>query len=90
MRSRCNNPNTNRYENYGGKGIIVCERWNRFENFLEDMGVRPDNTSLDRIDPTRNYEPGNCRWATSSVQASNKSKKRYLSTNANGLLSFGC
>jgi hypothetical protein len=68
MKERCNCPTSNRYASYGGRGIRVCERWLKFSNFFEDMGERPENTSLDRIDPNGNYEPGNCRWANSIDQ----------------------
>ena len=72
MRDRCTRPGCHTYKMYGGRGITVCERWNVFLNFLEDMGERPKGTTLDRIDGTKGYEPGNCRWATAATQGRNK------------------
>lgn len=73
MIGRCCNPNSAVFHYYGGRGITVCERWKKFENFLADMGERPSpDLSLDRIDNNGNYEPGNCRWATWDVQCANK------------------
>lgn len=81
MKNRCLNKNMTGFKRYGGRGISVCGRWlNSFENFLSDMGVKPKNGtrySLDRIDNNGNYEPSNCRWATSLDQAQNT---RNLST----------
>jgi hypothetical protein len=72
MMSRCYDSWNASYPHYGGRGIRVCERWLTFANFLEDMGPRPDGMSIDRIDGTRNYEPGNCRWATKGEQSANR------------------
>lgn len=78
MLGRCTQPSNPSYRHYKKLGITVCERWRKFENFLADMGARPDNTSLDRIDSTRNYEPRNCRWATKREQSNNRSDNRHF------------
>lgn len=73
MRSRCNNSNNAGYLWYGERGIKVCRRWNKFENFLEDMGRPPTkNHSIDRINNDGNYCKSNCRWATRKQQDTNK------------------
>ena len=72
MRQRCNDPNMIAYSRYGGAGIKVCKRWDDFRVFLKDMGERPQNTTLDRINNKGNYEPNNCRWADHKTQQNNK------------------
>lgn len=72
MRCRCLNPKHKQYADYGGRGIRVHETWNKFENFLADMGERPEDKTLDRIDVDGNYEPGNCKWSTQKEQTANR------------------
>lgn len=74
MKTRCYKPKTARFSRYGGRGIIVCDRWlNSFENFYADMGKRPNNKySLDRLDSNKNYCPKNCKWSTAKQQANNR------------------
>ena len=72
MWRRCTNPKHPRYKDWGGRGITVCKRWRKFENFLADMGERPTNLTLDRRDNDGNYTPSNCRWATALEQRRNQ------------------
>ncbi len=82
MKVRCLNPNKDNYEYYGGRGIKICDRWldldNGYKNFLDDMGYRPEGTTLDRIDVNGNYEPDNCRWATNSEQIRNQRRYSHI------------
>jgi hypothetical protein len=74
--TRCTNKNSSNYERYGGRGITACERWRKFENFLEDMGEPPDGFSIDRLDNDGNYCKENCAWRSASDQALNRRKRR--------------
>ncbi len=79
MRQRCNNLKHPEYKNYGKRGIVVCKRWEKFENFLEDMGEPPtDKHSIDRIDNDGNYCKSNCRWATLKQQQRNKRNNLFI------------
>jgi hypothetical protein len=72
MRARCRNPNDTNFKDYGGRGIIICSRWDDFALFFADMGIRAAGMTLDRIKVDGNYSPDNCRWASHQTQANNK------------------
>jgi len=78
MRQRCLNHKNTKYLDYGGRGIKICPRWDKFQNFLEDMGEMPFDKSLDRIDVNGDYIPENCRWATWKEQCRNKRQTVYV------------
>lgn len=82
IRKRCFNPADQAFDNYGGRGITLCARWQTFENFLADMGERPFKAAqIDRQDNNGNYEPGNCKWSTASEQARNRRNNIMITIN---------
>jgi len=78
MRNRCSNSRSKAYRHYGGRGIRVCRRWQKFENFFADMGKRPPGLTIERKNNNGNYCPSNCKWATKSEQCSNTRRSRIL------------
>jgi hypothetical protein len=81
MHRRCENPNHHKFHSYGAVGVRVCERWsgeNGFANFLADLGERPEGTTLGRYLDSGNYEPGNCKWMTSTEQGMEVRSKHFL------------
>jgi hypothetical protein len=89
MIRRCYDSSRVGYEFYGGKGIKVCQRWHRFENFLQDMGERPNNHTLDRIDSRLDYSPENCRWVSVEEQRVNRTRFKNAKSKYKGVLPHG-
>ena len=81
MLDRCTKPTHQAYKNYGGRGITVCQRWHKFENFFADMGECPPGLTLERRNNNKGYSPANCRWATSTEQNRNTRTNRKLTAN---------
>jgi hypothetical protein len=81
MRQRCQYEPNIGYARYGASGVSVCEQWQEFERFLADMGERPRGKTIDRIDNSKGYEPGNCRWASKKEQARNRASNRMIEVN---------
>lgn len=81
MRERCEQASHPKYPRYGGRGIVVCERWKDFRNFLADMGERPEGMTLGRVDNDGPYSPANCRWETAGQQQNNRSDNRFITWN---------
>lgn len=78
MKSRCMNKSDPSFSLYGGRGIKVCKRWMKFDNFLKDMGDRARGETIDRINVNGDYESSNCRWATRTIQQRNKRNNRLV------------
>jgi hypothetical protein len=78
MLDRCELRAHKSFKDYGGRGIRVCDSWRTYENFVADMGARPDGMQLDRVDNSKGYEPGNCRWSTPKQNCNNRRSSRYL------------
>jgi hypothetical protein len=85
MKQRCNNPNKKDYKYYGGRGVKVCEHWNSFENFYNDMGERPKGMTLDRIDNNKGYFKDNCRWVDKVTQSKNQNIRKDNKSGCKGV-----
>lgn len=85
MISRCNKPNDPSYKDYGARGITICEQWYLFDNFLADMGIKPEDKTIDRINNDGNYHPDNCQWSNKTEQANNRRTSRIITHNGESL-----
>ncbi len=88
MMRRCYIDSCESFKHYGGRGVVVCERWFDWRNFLADMGERPEGMSLDRIDNSGIYEPGNCRWTNSQAQNRNTRSNVHVCVNGKQMLAI--
>lgn len=89
MMQRCENSGNAGFKNYGGRGIRVCKRWRKYENFLKDMGRKPNpESSIDRIDNDGDYDPSNCRWASKKEQQNNTRRNRKITHNGESFNMF--
>lgn len=78
MKARCGDVKHPAFHRYGGRGIMICDRWSIFENFLEDMGERPEGKTLDRKENDLGYSKDNCQWSTGKVQSRNRSNNHVI------------
>lgn len=78
IQERCYNPKNKRFKDYGGRGVVLCDRWRDFRNFLIDMGHAPPGFQLERTDNDGNYEKSNCKWASRVEQGNNKRNNRRI------------
>jgi len=86
MMQRCYYPDHTSYEYYGARGITVCKRWHKFENFLADMGEKPHDLTLSRKNNNGNYTPSNCSWQTDAQQTRNKSSNLFVKINGKRMI----